>query len=116
METKIKNGRPSSPREFFRRIYGNLEKNDSNVKEGGTTSTVDVRITTSAAEIITPIPILANPIPFFLPGANEAQLTAAAAGLSAFCKVLFFLIEISYKCRFIYVKMLLIIILKIFFS
>lgn len=81
-ETKVKViGRPSSPREFFQRIYGSSEENNN---DGS--SVERSRAASAPAEIVTPVPILASPIPFFLPGASEAQLTAAAAGLSAFCK------------------------------
>lgn len=78
METKVVSktlGRPSSPREFFQRIYGSSEGDGGG---GGGAS--------APAEIVTPVPVLASPLPFFLPGASDAQLTAAAAGLSAFCK------------------------------
>lgn len=79
METKARPGRPSSPREFFERIYGHLEdKKEGSERDGAT-----------PAEIVTPVPVLAAPLPFFLPGTSEAHLTAAAAGLSAFCKILF---------------------------
>lgn len=87
METKIKvatSNTPSSPREFFQRIYGTSNEENNNNSENN--STVDK---SAPAEIITPVPILASPIPLFLPGASEAQLTAAAAGLSAFCKNFF---------------------------
>lgn len=91
METKVVKvgGRPSSPREFFQRLYGDAEEKNHH---GNTSASSSERRsnTAPAAEIVTPVPILANPIPFFLPGASEAQLTAAAAGLSAFCKPVFY--------------------------
>lgn len=89
METKIKvMGRPSSPREFFQRIYGNSDDDEEKQKtvDGSGRVVENNSRVTAPAEILTPVPILANP--FFLPQgiANDVQLTAAAAGLSAFCK------------------------------
>lgn len=91
METKAKSGRPSSPRQFFERIYGDLERKKDN--SSGTREIV------TQAEIVAPVPVLATPLPFFLPGTSEAHLTAAAAGLSAFRKnlVLYFIVCILYR-------------------
>lgn len=69
----------SSPKEFFKRLYGHLEDSKCALEEKPAKNSTDV---------VTPVPILASPFQFFLPTSNEAHLTAAAAGLSAFCKIL----------------------------
>nr|XP_015838592.1 PREDICTED: homeobox protein rough isoform X1 [Tribolium castaneum] len=76
MTTKPKTThQPSSPREFFQRIYGHLEKREEQCEE----------TKREIHELITPVPILATPLPFLLPPGNDTHLTAAAAvGLSAF--------------------------------
>ena len=80
MTTKPKTTRPSSPREFFQRLYGHLEKQEDERQDDGGKRDVQ--------ELITPVPILASPLPFLLPPGNDTHLTAAAAaGLSAFCKI-----------------------------
>nr|XP_023030290.1 homeobox protein rough-like [Leptinotarsa decemlineata] len=77
--TKPKQNQPSSPRDFFRKIYGDLDqKIDKNEVSSGT------RTDKQESDLITPIPILANPLPFILPHGSESQFAAAAAGLSAF--------------------------------
>lgn len=83
MTTKPKTTQPSSPRDFFQRIYGHLENRDDERKNEETKREIH--------DLITPVPILATPLPFLLPPGNETHLTAAAAaGLSAFCKNIFF--------------------------
>lgn len=87
MTTPQKVTRPSSPREFFARLYGHLE----NTKEEIPTKTEQNQISTprQSSNVVTPMPILATPLPFLLPSGNEAHLTAAAAaGLTAFRKEL----------------------------
>jgi hypothetical protein len=80
MATKPKTTQPSSPREFFQRIYGHLEKREQEERQDDGTKR-------EIQELITPVPILASPLPFLLPPGNDTHLTAAAAaGLSAFCK------------------------------
>lgn len=69
---------PSSPREFFQKIYGDLE-NKSETPICMTRAKVR-----SETDLIAPIPILASP--FLFPPGSESQLAAAAAGLSAFRK------------------------------
>lgn len=84
MSTKPKNTRPSSPRDFFRKLYGHLEKKDTDEEE---VCAEDDHKQNKVQELVTPVPILATPLPFLLPSGNEAHLTAAAAaGLSAFRK------------------------------
>ncbi|CAH0552630.1 unnamed protein product [Brassicogethes aeneus] len=78
-EIKSKTNQPSNPRDFFQRIYGDLEDLSGTKKDE-----VSV-IRNSESELIAPIPILAAPIPFLIPSGNEPHLAAAAAGLSAFC-------------------------------
>lgn len=88
----IKSNQPSSPRDFFQRIYGDLEKNTSDkiaVKREDSGNEEVFEIKSNTNELIAPIPILAAPIPFILPASvgNESHIAAAAAaGLSAFCK------------------------------
>ncbi|CAH1373633.1 hypothetical protein MTP99_015003 [Tenebrio molitor] len=78
MTTKPKTTQPSSPREFFQRIYGHLEKREQEERQDDGTKR-------EIQELITPVPILASPLPFLLPPGNDTHLTAAAAaGLSAF--------------------------------
>lgn len=76
---------PSSPREFFRKLYGDLEQKSSTQDE--TKNSIIVK--KSETELVTPIPILASSLPFLLPHASDSQLAVAAAGLSAFCKLYF---------------------------
>ncbi|RZC34681.1 hypothetical protein BDFB_014750, partial [Asbolus verrucosus] len=77
MTTKPKTTQPSSPREFFQRIYGHLEKEKHGEEQDGPKREIQ--------ELIAPVPILASPLPFLLPPGNEPHLTAAAAaGLTAF--------------------------------
>ncbi|XP_018572331.1 homeobox protein rough-like [Anoplophora glabripennis] len=76
--TKPKANQPSSPREFFQKIYGHLETGSPKEES----SSFDTR--KPSTELIAPIPILAAPLPFILPHGNESQLAAAAAGLTAF--------------------------------
>ncbi|CAH1109841.1 unnamed protein product [Psylliodes chrysocephalus] len=72
---------PSSPREFFRKLYGDLEQKSSAQDE--TKNSIIVK--KSETELVTPIPILASSsLPFLLPHASDSQLAVAAAGLSAF--------------------------------
>lgn len=81
METKPKVNQPSNPKDFFARIYGHLESENSgkNSCEGG--KIIETQ------SVVAPVPVLAAPLPFFLPHTSEAHLSvAAAAGLSAFCK------------------------------
>lgn len=87
MTSEPKIVRPSSPREFFARLYGHLENNkeDSNNKEQDQL----VHHPKKTSNVITPMPVLASPIPFFLPSGNDAHLSAAAAGLTAFRKFLY---------------------------
>ncbi|XP_076257279.1 homeobox protein rough-like [Rhynchophorus ferrugineus] len=96
--SNTKPNQPSSPREFFRKIYGDLEKNDvskipdSDFCHDSTSQDNNATATSSAEdnkcdrrskdELVVPVPILATPFPFLLPA--ETQLAAAAAGLSAF--------------------------------
>ncbi|XP_050312889.1 homeobox protein rough-like [Anthonomus grandis grandis] len=84
---------PSSPKEFFHKLYGDLDspkgkKDDDRSKithftEPTTTTTMDCdKLQRTREELVVPVPILAAPLPFLLP--PESQLAAAAAGLSAF--------------------------------
>ncbi|CAG9768798.1 unnamed protein product [Ceutorhynchus assimilis] len=86
---------PSSPREFFQKLYGHLEpeNNPKNIISDDVPPFSDMEKTLhakvsssnsrrSADELVVPVPILATPIPFLLP--TESHLVAAAAGLSAF--------------------------------
>lgn len=94
-ETKPKIHQTSSPREFFERLYGNLEDNKKNqVSEDGDQSRCQVG--SQSGDIVAPVPILAAPLSFLLPSGTEAQLTAAAAGLSAFCKSNFYIFKFLY--------------------
>ncbi|KAG5891590.1 hypothetical protein JTB14_022254 [Gonioctena quinquepunctata] len=79
--TKPKHNQPSSPREFFQKIYGDLDRKPE--REVIPTSDEAKK---RESELITPIPILASPLPFILPHGSESQFAAAAAGLSAFCE------------------------------
>ncbi|CAG9856999.1 unnamed protein product [Phyllotreta striolata] len=73
--------RPSSPRDFFRKLYGDLETKYTGDEEPKISAGVG-RVET---ELIAPIPILAtSSLPFLLPHASDSQLAVAAAGLSAF--------------------------------
>lgn len=78
-QNKLKSQPPSSPRDFFQRLYGDLEKNNEENSE----SIIPKKKET---ELVAPIPVLATPLPFLFPHGSESQLAAAAAGLSAFCK------------------------------
>ncbi|KAF5306495.1 hypothetical protein FQR65_LT07323 [Abscondita terminalis] len=81
--TPQKISRPSSPREFFARLYGHLETSKDEISDKHKEEHISMSRPTSS--IVTPMPILAAPLPFILPPANEVHLTAAAAaGLSAF--------------------------------
>lgn len=82
MAADAKPTQPSTPRDFFQRIYGDLE-------DGSKKNTEVQVVARSDNELITPIPILATPIPFLVPPGNEPHLAAAAAGLSAFRKFTF---------------------------
>ncbi|KAK4881356.1 hypothetical protein RN001_004675 [Aquatica leii] len=83
MTTPQKITRPSSPREFFARLYGHLETSKEEISDKDKEEPISVSRPTSS--IITPMPILATPLPFILPPTNEVHLTAAAAaGLTAF--------------------------------
>lgn len=88
--TKTKNNQPSSPRDFFQRIYGDLEKKnvDGNVivkKEDTGCSEMAFEMKKNTSDLIAPIPILATPtIPFLMPSNEPHIAAAAAAGLSAF--------------------------------
>lgn len=91
-ETKPKGHQTSSPREFFERLYGNLEDNKKNqVSEDGDQARCQMGV--QSGDIVAPVPILAAPLSFLLPSGTEAQLTAAAAGLSAFRKSNFDIFE-----------------------
>nr|CAI5816904.1 unnamed protein product [Callosobruchus analis] len=79
-----KPNQPSSPREFFKKIYGDLEKKPQH-RDLEDTIVPDPVKKTANRNLIAPIPVLATPLPFILPHA-DTQLAAAAAGLSAFCK------------------------------
>lgn len=82
LQTKPKSQRPSSPRQFFQKLYGDLEANNKDIAENKTTPK------NRETDLIAPIPILATPLPLLFPHGSESQLAAAAAGLSAFCKYL----------------------------
>lgn len=83
MESKTKIQRPSSPREFFERLYGHLEVSKEKTEER-------TAVVSRPPEIFTPVPVLPTPLPFIF-SPSEAQLNAAAVGLSAFCKNFFIL-------------------------
>lgn len=88
MNTSNKLTTPSSPKEFFARIYGHLEDNKEELSNPNDEQSKSLQ----PSSIVTPMPILATSLPFFLPSSNEAHLTAAAAaGLSAFCKIFFYI-------------------------
>lgn len=88
MSLSQKVNRPSSPREFFARLYGHLE--DSKEKDGEKRlQEALVSFPKQNCNVAAPVPILATPLPFILPTPQEAQLSAAAAaGLTAFRKFL----------------------------
>lgn len=77
-QTKPKSQQPSSPREFFQRLYGDLEEK--------TEESVEIPEKKRETELIAPIPILATPLPYLFPHGSDSQLAAAAAGLTAFRK------------------------------
>lgn len=81
MATKTKTNQTSTPREFFQRLYGDLE-NDKDLERTKNYLTSQEQV---PANVVTPIPLLAAPLPFPFPTAGEAHFTAAAAaGLTAF--------------------------------
>lgn len=80
MTTRPKLNQPSSPREFFERLYGDLETEKRLEQNKGAK---DGLVSRNQAAVVTPIPLLAAPLPFSFPTAGEAHL---AAGLSAFRK------------------------------
>lgn len=85
MTTTSKPNQTSSPREFFERLYGDLDNNNKGIQR--TKNYLPTEEQTS--NIITPIPLLAAPIPFPFASNGEAHFSAAAAaGLSAFRKLL----------------------------
>ncbi|KAI4457779.1 protein zerknuellt 1-related [Holotrichia oblita] len=84
METKPKLNQPSDPKDFFARLYGHLE-NSSGSENSAKNGCDSVGEMPETQTVIAPVPVLAAPLPFFLPHASDAHLSvAAAAGLSAF--------------------------------
>ncbi|KAJ8977696.1 hypothetical protein NQ317_005429 [Molorchus minor] len=81
---KTKVNQPSSPREFFQKIYGDLENDSTVTNEAIAKTNPPPEAVKPEAELVAPIPILATPLPFILPHGSDSQLAAAAAGLSAF--------------------------------
>ncbi|KAJ8982785.1 hypothetical protein NQ317_018198 [Molorchus minor] len=81
---KTKVNQPSSPREFFQKIYGDLENDSTVTKDAIAKTNPPSEAVKPEAELVAPIPILATPLPFILPHGSDSQLAAAAAGLSAF--------------------------------
>ncbi|XP_030767461.1 homeobox protein rough-like [Sitophilus oryzae] len=89
-----KTNQPSSPREFFKKLYGDLEKNDLEKSSEKSEKSIDEKndlgcpgnhgngSKSTREELVVPVPILATSFPFLLP--PESHLAAAAAGLSAF--------------------------------
>ncbi|XP_072378036.1 homeobox protein rough-like [Diabrotica undecimpunctata] len=78
---KPKPTQPSSPRDFFRKLYGDLEPKSSQEEE----AKYPITLKKTDSDIVAPIPILAtSTLPFILPHASDSQLAVAAAGLSAF--------------------------------
>ncbi|KAK9730495.1 Homeodomain [Popillia japonica] len=84
METKPKLNQPSDPKDFFARLYGHLE-NSSGSENSAKNGCDSVGEMPETQTVVAPVPVLAAPLPFFLPHASDAHLSvAAAAGLSAF--------------------------------
>lgn len=83
---KPKTHQPSSPRDFFQRLYGDLEDKNENQQEHQQTVQKSREV-----ELVAPIPILATPFPLLFPHGNESQLAVAAAGLTAFCKYFYYI-------------------------
>ncbi|XP_056644792.1 homeobox protein rough-like [Diorhabda sublineata] len=78
---QAKTNQPLSPKEFFHKLYGDLDNKPCQEEVKHTSASIK----TIDNELITPIPILApSTLPFLLPHASESQLAVAAAGLSAF--------------------------------
>lgn len=77
--SKPKTQQPSSPREFFQKLYGDLEDNSQDRPESSIPKKKE-------NDLIAPVPILATPLPFLFPHGSESPLAVAAAGLSAFRK------------------------------
>ncbi|XP_017772575.1 PREDICTED: homeobox protein rough-like [Nicrophorus vespilloides] len=74
---------PSSPRDFFQRLYGHLETKGQEPRES--TKSSEHLVANNNNNIIAPVPVLASPLQFLIPNAADAHLSAAAAaGLSAF--------------------------------
>lgn len=91
MTTTPKTNQTSSPREFFQRLYGDLECK-SEIKSKDNYLGNDEK--TSA--VVTPIPLLAAPLPFPFSSNGEAHFSAAAAaGLTAFRKLNLFIFSIK---------------------
>ncbi|CAH1965939.1 unnamed protein product [Acanthoscelides obtectus] len=84
--TPPKTNQPSSPREFFQKIYGDLDKKPQQGQPEDLVAPDPVR-KPSSRDLVAPIPVLATPLPFILPH-GDTQLAAAAAGLSAFSHLL----------------------------
>ncbi|KAL1489402.1 hypothetical protein ABEB36_014303 [Hypothenemus hampei] len=83
--------KPSTPREFFRKLYGHLDSSSDNVESSNHDNKNarlqhvlkdDSRRCQIRDDLVVPVPIIATSLPFFFP--SESQLAAAAAGLSAF--------------------------------
>lgn len=90
-ETTIRTPRPSSPREFFARIYGHLEEPKggeakvSSVSSRGSESGSDVEVGSDRQEgPLWPPALPLCPRPLLLPH----QQLAFGAGLAAFCEYL----------------------------
>lgn len=97
METKPKLNQPSDPKDFFARLYGHLE-NSSGSENSAKNGCDSVGEMPETQTVVAPVPVLAAPLPFFLPHASDAHLSvAAAAGLSAFCKFIIFLLNREYS-------------------
>ncbi|GJQ68887.1 ro [Trypoxylus dichotomus] len=83
METKPKVNQPSDPKDFFARIYGHLES--SSASGNSAKNDCDSGNLPGTQSVVAPVPVLAAPLPFFLPHSSDTHLSvAAAAGLSAF--------------------------------
>lgn len=92
MTTTSKTNQTSTPREFFERLYGDLDNNKNKRTERTKNYLTSEE---QISNIITPIPLLPAPITFPFHSNGETHFSAAAAaGLSAFCKYFFSIILI----------------------
>ena len=91
METKQKVNQPSSPRDFFARIYGHLETPSSSVDRQAEVCGRSELKKQDVTSVVTPIPMLAPlqhlPSSLYFRHPNDTHCTAAAAArITAFCE------------------------------